>query len=56
MTRRDRRNRLERMLDNAPAPSSKATKAGLLAVGGAAAITAASARISSARRRSEGGR
>jgi len=61
----DRRSRLQRLLDNtqfdvpsavrlglANLPSSKATKAGLIAVGGVAGLTAASARISS--RRSEG--
>ena len=62
----DRRSRLERLLDNTPldvpsgitsglpnVPSSKATKAGVIAVGGLAVLTAASARISSVRRRSE---
>jgi hypothetical protein len=51
----DRRSRVERLLDNAPldVPSSKATKAGLIAVGGAVVLTAASARISSLRRRRE---
>jgi hypothetical protein len=51
----DRRSRLERLLDEPPLdlPSSKVTKAGLIAVGGVAALTAASARISSLRRRSE---
>ena len=61
----DRRSRLERLLDNAPldvpsgipsslasVSSSKAGKAGLIAVSGAAVLTAASARISSLRRRS----
>ena len=62
----DRRSRLERLLDNTPldvpsgitsglanVPSSKATKAGLIAVSGVAVLTAASARISSLRRRRE---
>lgn len=62
----DRRSRLQRLLDNTPLnrpsgirsgmanlPSSKATKTGLIAVGGVAGLTAASARISSLRRRSE---
>ena len=61
----DRRSRLQRLLDDAPLnwpsgsrsglanlPSSKATKTGLIAVGGVAGLTAASARISSLRRRS----
>jgi hypothetical protein len=58
----DRRNRLQRLLDNTPfdvssgirsglanLPSSKTAKAGLIAVGGVAGLTAASARISSLR-------
>jgi hypothetical protein len=61
----DRRSRRQRLLDTAldlpngirsgvaKASSSKATKASLLAVAGAAGVTAASARISSYRRRSE---
>jgi hypothetical protein len=61
----DRRSRLERLLDNTPldvpsgissglanVPSSKAAKAGLIAAAGVAVLTAASARISSLRRRS----
>ncbi len=47
----DRRTRLERLRDMAPAPPSKATKAGLIAAGGIAGLTAASARISALRRR-----
>lgn len=51
----DRRSRLQRLLDDTPLDlpnrtSSKATKAGLIAVGGVAGLTAASARISSLRR------
>jgi len=62
----DRRSRLQRLLDHTPLdalggigsglgnlPSSKATKAGLIAAGGVAGLTAASAGISSLRRRSE---
>lgn len=58
----DRRSQLQRLLDDTPLdlpsgirsglaslPSSKAAKAGVLAVGGVAGLTAASARISSLR-------
>jgi hypothetical protein len=62
----DRRSRLQRLLDDAPVdlpkgtgsglanvPSSRAAKAGLIAVGGVAGLTAASAGVSSLRRRRE---
>jgi len=58
----DRRSRLQRLLDDTPLdlpsgirsglaklPSSKAGRTGLIAVGGVAGLTAASARISSLR-------
>lgn len=61
----DRRSRLQRLLDDTPldlpkgtrsdlanVPSSRAAKAGLIAVG-VAGLTAASAGVSSLRRRSE---
>lgn len=63
----DRRSRLQRLLDDTPldlprgitsglanVPSSKAAKAGLIAAGGVAGLTAANAGISSLRRSSEG--
>lgn len=63
----DRRSRMQRLLDATPLDlprgitsglanvlSSKAAKAGLIATGGAAGLTAANAGISSLRRRSEG--
>ena len=58
----DRRSRLERLLDDVPGsvrsgmpnmPKSKAAKTGLVVAGGLAALTAASARISSLRRRGD---
>jgi hypothetical protein len=56
----DRRSRLERLVDDTGirsaldnVPASKATKAGVIAAAGVAALTAASARISSLRRRGE---
>ena len=62
----DRRSRLQRLFDNTPLdvssgsrsglgnlPSPKAAKAGLIAAGGVAGLTAASAGISSLRRRRE---
>ena len=62
----DRRSRLQRLLDDTPldlpkgtrsglanVPSSKAAKAGLIAVGGVVGLTAASAGVSSLRRRSQ---
>jgi hypothetical protein len=48
----DRRTRLERLRDMA-APSPRATKAGLIGIGGVAGLTAASARISALRRRAQ---
>jgi hypothetical protein len=54
------KSQLERLLDSKPSmpsvDSSKATKAGLITAGGLAALTAASAGISSLRRRTEGSR
>jgi hypothetical protein len=48
----DRTTRLERLRDRA-APSPRAAKTGLIAIGGLAGLTAASARISALRRRSQ---
>ena len=45
----DRKSRLERLLENMP--PSRATKAGVIAASGVAALTAVSARVSSIRRR-----
>ena len=55
-----RQNRLQRLLatvkkDLPDRPSDKTVKTGLLAVGGLAGLTAGSATVSSARRRSEEG-
>jgi hypothetical protein len=54
------KSQLERLLDSKPSmpsvDSSKATKAGLITAGGLAGLTAASAAISSRRRRTEGSR
>jgi hypothetical protein len=50
----DKRTRLQRLVDSAPStPASKAAKAGVIAVTGVGGLIAASAGISSRRRRLE---
>ena len=50
----NRKSKLQRLADIKPRLPDKAVKAGMIAAGGLAGLTAASAGISSLRRRTEG--